>query len=239
MPKTSGRIKRESSTKIIRHNDAKMRRACVAKNRGEHGGIIFRFLSLLFFLAVLALLFVFRHPLMRFAGEMWVLNEPPASSDAILVLGDDNYTGDRAFRAADLYRQNLAPQVVASGRMLRPQSGMADLIAQDLERYGVPASSITKSPYETDSLRAQADALKALVASRGWKRLLIVTSNYDTRRARLVFQDELPADIAIRLVAAPDRDFDPPRWWQSHTGQKIFLAESADYLAARIEEWRR
>ncbi len=71
--------------------------------RAEHGGIFFRLLFILLFVGFLALLFAARNPLMRFAGQFWVIDEPVAQSDALIVLGDDNYAGDRAFHAAELY----------------------------------------------------------------------------------------------------------------------------------------
>jgi len=72
--------------------------------RSEHGGIFFRLLFLLGFLAFFAFIYVLRHPLMRLAGDLWMVNEPATSADVIVVLGDDNYAGDRAFHAAELYR---------------------------------------------------------------------------------------------------------------------------------------
>ncbi len=127
----------------------------------QRGGIFFRLISLLFFLAFLALIYVVRHPLLRLAGQLWVVDEPAERADVIVVLGDDNYTGDRAAHAADLYRAGLATQVVASGRLLRPFAGISEMIERDLESRGVPAASVVKcgSPHrargqsrlETDS----------------------------------------------------------------------------------------
>jgi len=57
--------------------------------RGEHGGIFFRLLFLALFLGFLAVLYFARHPMMRLAGQFWVVDEPAAPSDALIVLGDD------------------------------------------------------------------------------------------------------------------------------------------------------
>ncbi len=107
--------------------------------RAEHGGIFLRLIFLLVLLAFFALLYGVRHPLMRLAGQLWVVDEPAEHADVIVVLGDDNYTGDRSAHAAELYRAGLAPQVVASGRLLRPYAGVAEMIERDLESRGVPA----------------------------------------------------------------------------------------------------
>src|ERR1700722_20060522 len=101
--------------------------------RGERGGIIFRFLTLLAFTALVGVVYLARYPLLRVAGNFLVIEDPLPHADAIVVLGDDNFWGDRAGRAAQLFRMGDAPVVVASGRRLRPFAGVAELIAHDLE----------------------------------------------------------------------------------------------------------
>jgi len=145
--------------------------------RKEHGGIFFRLLFLLFFFGFLAVVYVARHPLMRLAAQFWVVDEPATPSDALIVLGDDNYAADRAFHAAELYREGVAPVVVASGRMLRQNVSIADVMAHDLESFGVPATSIVKLPHRAENTRDEAIEAARLIKSRGWKRVLVVTSN--------------------------------------------------------------
>src|SRR5690242_19731302 len=98
----------------------------VSRHRGsERGGIIANLVALLFLVVLCAVVYLARHPILRFTAESWIVNEPAAHADAILVLGDDNFYGDRATEAAQLFRQGVAPVVVASGRRLRPGAGMS------------------------------------------------------------------------------------------------------------------
>jgi uncharacterized SAM-binding protein YcdF (DUF218 family) len=203
--------------------------------RGEQGGIFFRLLFLLFFFALLAILFVGRLPLLRLAGQLWVLDEPSAQSDALIVLGDDNYAADRAFRAAELYREGVAPVVVASGRMLRQNAGIADLMEHDLESFGVPATSIVKLKHRAQNTREEAVEASRLIQARGWKRITVVTSNYHARRARFIFERVLPTSVSLRVSGARDSEFDPSRWWETRQGRKLFVLELAGYLVARWE----
>jgi uncharacterized SAM-binding protein YcdF (DUF218 family) len=202
---------------------------------GEHGGIFFRLLFLLFFFGFLAFLFVARHPLMRYAGQFWVVDEPAAQSDALIVLGDDNYAGDRAFHAAELYREGIAPVVVASGRMLRQNVSVADIMQHDLESFGVPAASIVKLTHRAENTREEAVEVARLIQARHWKRVLVVTSNYHARRARFIFARVLPSSVTLRVSAARDSEFDPSIWWETRRGQKLFASELAGYLVAMWE----
>jgi hypothetical protein len=200
--------------------------------RTQRGGIFFRLLFLLFFLAFLALIYVVRRPLLRLAGELWVVDEPAEPADVIVVLGGDNFVADRAAHAAELYRAGLAPQVVASGRMLRPYSGISEITARDLESRGVPAASIVKFSHRAANTREEAEALAGLVANRGWKRVLVVTSNYHARRTRFIFGRIFEPGVTVRVSAAHDSEFDPSHWWESRLGVKLFLNEVLGYAVA-------
>jgi uncharacterized SAM-binding protein YcdF (DUF218 family) len=201
----------------------------------ESGGIFFRLLFILFFAACLAVVYAARDPLMKLAGELWVVDEPPTASDALIVLGDDNYAADRAFRAAELYRAGFAPSVVASGRMLRRNVSLAEIMEHDLESFGVPAPSIVKLEHRAQDTREEAAEAAHLIQSRGWKHVLVVTSNYHARRARFIFERVLPSGVSLRVSGAPDSEFDPSRWWEARQGQKLFLTELIGYLVARWE----
>ncbi len=198
----------------------------------ERGGIIFKLMSLLCLLLLVGLVYLLRHPLLRAAGEFWVFSEQPEPADAIIVLGDDNYAGDRAGRAAELYWSRWAPRVVASGPMLRPYAGITELIARDLSERGVPPDAVIRFPHRADSTREEALALRQLVAERRWHHVLVVTSSYHTRRARYIYSRVFPSSVRVRIVAAPGSEYDPDRWWSSRRASKIFFHESVGMCLA-------
>ena len=203
--------------------------------RAQRGGIISRLLSLIFLAALIFVLYLARHPLLRLAGGWWVVSDPLQHADVIVVLGDDDYAGDRAAHAAELFQAGWAPQVVASGRMLRPYAGVADLIARDLQAKGVPAAAVVTFAHHADSTRSEAEALRDLVAQRHWHRILLVTSNYHTRRARYIFRKVFPSDVPIMVSSAPDSGYDPNSWWRNRSGLKAFFSESVSYCYAMWE----
>src|SRR5713226_10788203 len=95
----------------------------------ERGGFITTLVALLFVVLLVAGIYLARHPLLRFAGESLVVEDPLEKSNAIINLSDDNFYADRATRAAEIFRQGLAPVVVASGVRLRPYAGIAELMS--------------------------------------------------------------------------------------------------------------
>jgi len=200
--------------------------------RPERGGIIFRLFFLLVLLALLGLVYLLRHPLLRAAGEYLVVDETPQPSDAILLLSDDNFSADRATRAAELYHGHWAPRIVASGRRLRPYAGIAELMQRDLAERGVPADAVIRFPQSGDNTREEAQALRGLVIERGWHRVLVVTSNCHTRRARYVFRRVFPPTVEMRMISARDSGYDPDHWWESRRGTKLFFLETIGFVVA-------
>lgn len=200
--------------------------------RREFGGITAKVIGLLFCVLVLAGLYLARHPLLRFAGESLVVEDPMQKADAIIVLSMDNFYADRATRSAEIYRQGLAPLVVASGERLRPFAGVAELMEHDLLERGVPKDKILRFAHDSDSTREEAEALAKLASDKKWKSVIVVTSNYHTRRARYIFARIFPGNISISVAAARDGDFDPEHWYEKRKGIKLFVREVGGMAAA-------
>ena len=203
----------------------------------QRGGIFFGLLALLMLAMLGAVIYLARQPLLHLAGGWWEVEDRAERADAILVLGDDNYAGDRAAKAAELFRDGMAPQVVASGRLLRSYAGIAELVGRDLQTRGVPTAAIVRFPQRADGTREEAQSLRDFVVSRGWRRVLVVTSNYHTRRARYIFRKVFPPQVAVMMIPARDSDYDPDRWWESRQGRKLFFLETVGYLTAVWELW--
>ena len=202
---------------------------------GQRGGILFRLLALVAICAFVAIIYVAWHPLLRAAASFWMVQDRIEPADIIIVIGDDDFTADRAKQAAALFHAGWAHQILASGRMLRPYASVADYIARDLESDGVPPSAILRFSHRADDTLDEAEDLRVVAEDKGWRRILLVTSNYHTRRARYIFRKVLPAGVLLEISSAPDAGFDPATWWESRRGRKLFFLETVGYLQAMWE----
>jgi uncharacterized SAM-binding protein YcdF (DUF218 family) len=203
------------------------------------GGALSSLVAFVAFVLICSVLFLARHPIFRFAGETWIIEDKLERSDAIIVLSDDNFYADRATRAAQVYRQGLAPLVVASGRKLRPYAGIAELMEHDLVERGVPKDKILRIAHDADNTRMEAQALAQVATQRKWRSVIVVTSNYHTRRARYIFEYVFPAGSIIRVTGARDGDFDPDSWWERRISVKEFVRELAAMVVAIWEAHAR
>jgi uncharacterized SAM-binding protein YcdF (DUF218 family) len=204
-------------------------------HRRERGGIILRLLFWGGVLAVLGILYLLREPVLRLTGEILIVEADPAEADAIFILGDDNYSADRATRAAELYRDRWAPHIVASGRYLRPYVTIADLMQRDLTERGVPAAAVLRLPSYAENTRQEANVLLRVTREKKWKRVLVVTSNYHSRRARLIFDRVFGGEAEVRLIPARDGTYDPKSWWRTRLGVKHFFSEAVSFCVALWE----
>lgn len=161
-----------------------------------------------------------------FGLNWWVdSSDAPAKSDMIVALAGGFA---RPFYAADLYREGYAPEVWISRPAGDPSEALLATVGikrrteweidrEILLRRGVPAARIHLYGDGVLSTANEALALKAAVDTRD-KRVLVVTSRFHARRARIIFRRLLPG-ATVRVVATT---YEPPlrRWWRDR-----FLAE--------------
>jgi uncharacterized SAM-binding protein YcdF (DUF218 family) len=198
----------------------------------QRGGIIAKLIVLITLVILLGLLYLVRTPLLRLAGGFWIKSDAPANSDVIVVLSDDDFTADRATRAADLYHDGWAPRIVGSGIWLRPYISIADLMQRDLEARGVPRQAIIPYAHNAADTLEELKDIRGFAEQHGWKRVMIVTSNYHTRRTSYLCDHLFPSDMHVLVVAAPDHDYDPDSWWKTRIGLKTFFHEFVGIIVA-------
>jgi uncharacterized SAM-binding protein YcdF (DUF218 family) len=176
---------------------------------------------------------------LSYAGEWLSDSDPPRKADAIVVLGGGFA---RPFQAADLYRQGLARKIYVSAPArehqyrLLDEAGIAypreeEIARQILLKQGVPASAIEYLGKDLISTAAEARATRELFP-RGAPKLLIVTSPYHLRRARMTFTDALPA-AEIGMIAS-SYDPLPQAWWQDQSAARNVLMELAKIAFYRL-----
>jgi uncharacterized SAM-binding protein YcdF (DUF218 family) len=148
-----------------------------------------------------------------------VASDPlPPSADAIFVFAGD--VPERARCAAELHRRGLAPLVVFSGSVVRPELAAvgqrlseAELNAHIAREAGLPTAATVVLP-EGTSTWEDAEVLRRWSESTGARRLVAVTSALHARRARRTLQLVLAGtDVEVALIACGRRLGPGSRWW--------------------------
>ena len=175
-------------------------------------------------LAVLALIAAVLHvQILSALGTYLVQADPPQKADAALVLAGDGW-GHRILTGAQLARDGYVSKVLVSGPDGAYGYHECDLAIPFAVKHGYPEAYFVHMENQARSTLAEARVDLVEIRRMGFKRIVVVTSNFHTRRAGRVFRGLAP-DLTILVVAAPDENFTPDGWWHSREGQKIFLAE--------------
>lgn len=155
------------------------------------------------------------------AGGTLVINRP-ASAEAILVLSGD-YDG-RMPRAFELYKQGYASQIIVDEDGSRKFYGQTLANRRETELAADPSIHAKVCPITGATTSAESNDVARCLANLNVKSVLIVTSDFHTRRALSIMRFRMPF---IRWsVAAAKSDYNAKQWWE-HGG-------SAETL---IEEW--
>jgi len=185
-------------------------------------------------LALVALAVVAHGPALRLIGHALVVEDPVAKADAIVVVAGG--TPSREDAAATLFREGLAPDVVLSNPFTPDR--VRDLITMGirrldyqgearvvLEHRGVPAKAIVVLPQSVKTTEAELKVVAELARSRGWRRVILVTSPQHSRRVKLVWSRQAPAEIQSIVRIAQDDDFLDGDWWRQRRAAEAVLHE--------------
>jgi uncharacterized SAM-binding protein YcdF (DUF218 family) len=182
------------------------------------------------FLFILAVaLYALHGKIFAALGGYLVENDLPEKADAVVALAGDDY-GYRALKAGQLVREGWAPYALISGTPFL-LSNHAEMTIDYAVAKGYPRSYFR--PFERDAVATRdetvdiADELKRLSIHK----ILLVSSNYHTRRAGLLMRKAAPF-LEVRVIAAPDKYFTPDGWWKTRGGQRAFVLEWAKTLSA-------
>jgi uncharacterized SAM-binding protein YcdF (DUF218 family) len=173
--------------------------------------------------AFVLLLVLFHAQILAALGNFLVKAGPPQKADAIVVLAGDGF-GRRIVTAADLVKQGYAPQALVSGPNGNYGNHECDLAIPFAVKAGYPESYFVHVEHSGRSTEAEARAVAEKLRAMGAKRVILVTSDYHTRRAGKIFRKAAP-DFEFFVVAAPDEFFDANNWWRNREASKIFLLE--------------
>jgi hypothetical protein len=167
----------------------------------------------------------------------FLLVDAPRPSDVILVLAGE--TERRPRRALELLAQGYGRRVVinvpAGAKVYEfSQVELAQKYIQNLQQ----AASVSICPIEGLSTKEESKDAERCLEREGAKSVLIVTSDYHTRRALDIFRHELPAR-KFSVAAARDDSYFGARWWQHRQWAKTFVDEWLRLLWWKlVDQWR-
>jgi uncharacterized SAM-binding protein YcdF (DUF218 family) len=170
------------------------------------------------------------------SGDFLVV-DAPRRSDAILVLAGE--TDRRPQRALELLSEGYGRRVVLNvpnnAKLYEfTQIELAQKYIHDLPR----AASVSICAIDGLSTRDEAKEAERCLRRDGAKSVLIVTSDFHTRRALEIFRREFP-EREFSVAAARNGEGFGTRWWTHRQWAKTFVDEWLRLIWWKaIDQWR-
>jgi uncharacterized SAM-binding protein YcdF (DUF218 family) len=153
--------------------------------------------------------------------------KPARSADGIVVLtGGSSRVSDAMELLADGYGKRL----LISG--VHPTNGTTD-ISRSLPDSQSLLSCCVDLDRSAVNTRSNAAETRRWAHERGFKSLIVVTSNYHMPRAIVELSHAMPDIALIPFVVVGDKWRDEP-WWASGATLRLVLSEYVKYVAAEL-----
>jgi uncharacterized SAM-binding protein YcdF (DUF218 family) len=169
-----------------------------------------------------SVLLAFRQQVLIRLGEFLVVSDPLERADLIYVFAGD-FWGSRVLLGANLGSKGWAPQVILSGGRYMDDYA-CDLSVEFVVQHGYPRKLFVPLRMEAQSTVDEARAMGPVFHHLGAKRIILVTSNFHSRRAAQVFRLFLP-EFDFRMEGSEDNSFDPEAWWTKPEQRHLLLSE--------------
>ncbi|GAB1717192.1 MAG: protein of unknown function DUF218 [Nitrobacter sp.] len=154
-----------------------------------------------------------------------VETKPASNADGIVVLTGGS---SRISDAVELLARGYGKRLLISG--VHPTNGISDISRSlpDSQQLLTCCVDLDRSAVNT---RSNASETRRWVNERGFRSLIVVTSNYHMPRALVELSYAMPDVTLIPFVVVGDKWREEP-WWTSGATVRLLLSEYAKYLVA-------
>lgn len=183
--------------------------------------------------------------LLRWGGHLLISNEPlPSHLDGAVVL-QGSILGEKARIAGAVLvvQRGITDKILVSvpkesywGQRVAPIA-----YAYNEKLYGHEMVShfvFCESDDNVDSTEEESKVLFDCIQSHGWHSIAVVTSDYHTRRAAIIWRQmlrEKHSSLQLWVHGVPDPEFRVSAWWRDRRSAKYWLLECMKLLWTLVE----
>jgi hypothetical protein len=204
---------------------------------GGGGGKILGVLRLVVFVvAVLwVLASVYRDPMLAAVGRFLVVSHPVEKADLVVCLTGSPV--ERGLEAVELIKEGYASRVfipreepweainvLRSRDVHYPES--RELFFDMMKGLDLSPDALTSSETPAGSIAEEAELVRRVAASEGCKRIIVVTSPHQSRRAWVAFRHFFKGtDVSVIIRPSRFSDFQPGEWWKKQRYARDVILE--------------
>jgi len=196
-----------------------------------------KWLFIFIFLTGLAATAIFQYqPILSSYAEFYTVNNASSGADAIVILSGGQ--ASRIPHALNLFTENYAPRLLLTdvkkmnmrfAHLFSTNEEIAQAMIDEL-KLSVPIITVASLKGGATSTFDEAYDLRKFSEAEGFKRLILVTDAFHTRRAYHAFQTVFAgSEIRLEMSAAQNDIFNESNWWTSDQGISAYVLESIKY----------
>jgi uncharacterized SAM-binding protein YcdF (DUF218 family) len=171
----------------------------------------------------LILLWLFRISILSAMGSYLIRESEAVPAQRIFVLGGGSL--DRGFKAARLWHQGFAPQIICTGahisgsiRSIGLEYTEAEVTQMRIQSLDVDSSLVQVLNMGTSTME-ESDIILNYCLINDWNKIIIVSDKFHTHRIRDVFVKKFrKAGIEVIIVGAASSRYDENEWWKKEEG---------------------
>ena len=174
--------------------------------------------------------------ILHWGGSFLISTDPlPAHAQAAIVL-QGSIAGEKARLdgALQLASQDIVDRVLVSvpresywGQAIPPVA--RQFIERNYGRALADRVDFCETGAGVDSTEQEAAVLIPCIQQQGWRSIIVVTSNYHTRRAGSIWRKQIRKEdpgTTTCIYGVPDQDFHEQAWWRDRRSAKTWFFES-------------
>jgi uncharacterized SAM-binding protein YcdF (DUF218 family) len=189
-------------------------------------------------MALLLLYFVLPVVLSRLAGLLIRDDRARLTGEVDLIVSlGGSFHCERELQAASLFKQGRGAYVTVSGVPAGKYGHTADSLQRTVIAAGVPAERVLVMR-DNFNTRTEAKTVVQIMRQRGWRRAIIVTSAFHSRRALFTVEREA-RDLAFYSIPVPaeGQEWQPARWWSRRRDSYLTVRELLSWVNTGLRGW--
>ncbi len=192
---------------------------------------MFKLIRRIFLILIIIAIYNFYPQILSLSGNLLISDDMPQKASAIVIMSGDDSVGSRVKRGIELLNKGYAPFIIVSGARIGWNTYESEIMMKQIKHGKISNDKIIALNSESDSTISEANKILQYCRRKNIKSILVVTSDYHTRRTSFTFKNILDnSGTDVFVTGAKNIRFDPAKWWKSRRYAKTFFLEACKLI---------
>jgi len=196
------------------------------QNSKKPRGLFWAGIGLLFLLIILFILY---------SGRALVQDSDFKSVSWAVILDGESRDCERSEAAVELYQSQKIDTLIFSGTRIFKTRYSSEFIVPRVTHQGVPPDRVFELHQDAYSTIDEAHLVVPQLRLLGIDTVLIITSNFHTGRAQMIYNKLAQGNPFVYVYAAAHPEYNPDKWWANRNSLKIHFLECLKWVSSWAE----